>query len=140
MNTTTYLAAIAATGINARRFAFTSTVKPAAAHKHHTLTKEVTLTAMTGVEYAALSANHGAETGDLPWGEWSAFPYIIRHKDADYARLYAVEGSVRARYFKDGVEIPRDAFEALLTPSMRDRARPKGGCITVKMESLRVLL
>jgi hypothetical protein len=134
-----YLSAIKAPGVNVLAVAWTSTVKPAAAHKASNLTKRVTATVMTGVEYANLSVNNDRETGTLPWGEWSDYPYIVTHKGRDYARLYTVDGTVKAAYFVDGREVRKADFDALLTPSARETKRPHGGTITVKMDSLTVL-
>jgi len=113
-----------------------SDVKPAAAHKARTLTKIVSATVRTGVQYANLAVNADVETGSLPWGEWAVYPYIIVHKGAEYARLYTVDGSVKTRYFIDGQEKSRDDFLALLTPAARKPSRPNGGTITVKLENV----
>lgn len=67
---------------------WTSTVKPAAAHKGANLVKITTAVVRTGVDYANLAVNADTDTGALPWGEWAVFPYVITHKDAEYVRLY----------------------------------------------------
>jgi len=134
-----YLKAMNAPGIGTANVAWTSEVRPAAAHKAHRLTKRVTATVMTGVEYRNLSVNNDRETGSLPWGEWAKYPYIITHKGEDYARLYTIDGTVKAAYFVDGREVKRTDFEALLTPSARDAKRPHGGTITVRLDNLTIL-
>lgn len=141
-----YVDAINAPGVNVLNVAWTSDVKPAAAHKAHVLTKDITATVMTGVEYANLSVNNDRETGELPWGEWveGYYPYIIGHTPkggtyTEYARLYTVDGTVKVTYKIDGRIVKRADFDAMLTPSARDAARPVGGTITVKVNSLTVL-
>ena len=136
-----YLAAVAAPGVNVLPVAWTSTVKPAAAHKAHVLTKRVSATVMVGVEYANLAVNNDRETGSLPWGEWvkDQYPWLIEHKGTTYARLYTVDGTVRSTYYVDGREVKREDFLALLTPSAREAARPNGGTITVKLDNLTIL-
>ena len=126
-------------GIGVAAVAWTSEVKPAAAHKAHTLTKRVSATVLTGVEYASLAVNDDRDTGSLPWGTWALAPHIITHHDAEYARLYTVDGTVKTAYFVDGKEVKRDDFNAYLTPSARVAKRPHGGCITVRLSNLVVL-
>jgi hypothetical protein len=133
-----WLAAVGG-GINALQVEWTSTVRPAAAHKGVRLEKITRATVMTGVEYQALAANVGRETGHLPWGEWAVYPWVITHKGQDYARLYTVDGSLSTTYLVEGRAVSRDTFGGYLTPAARDRKRPTGGTITVKMENLRVL-
>lgn len=134
-----YLDAIHAPGVNVVQVGFVSEVKPAAAHKAHTLTKEVMATVMTGVEYRNLAANNDRETGGLPWGEWAQYPYLITHKGTYYARLYTVDGTIRTTYKIDGRIVTREAFLDMLTPSTRNPSRPVGGTITVKVDNLTVL-
>jgi len=139
MQRETYLKAINAPGVNALPVMWESAVKPAAAHKARTLRKVTTAVVMTGVEYRNLSVNNDRETGELPWGKWAEYPYVVEHKGVDYARLYTVDGSVRTTYFVDGQAVKRDDFLALLTPSAREAKRPVGGTITVKMANVTVL-
>ena len=134
-----YLAHIGS-GANVLHVEWTGTaVKPAAAHKERVLTKTVSATVLTGVEYPKLAVNDGATTGSLPWGEWVAYPHIITHKGVEYARLYTVHGTVKAAYFVDGIKVDRAVFESYLTPSARGTKRPHGGTLTVKLANLRVL-
>ena len=122
-----------------QRVAWVSEPTPAAAHRNAgvRLRKEVSATVRTGVDYARLGVNAGVETGELPWGTWLLFPYLIVHKGTDYARLYVWERHpVAVAYFVDGVEVDRATFEGYLTPSARGRSLSTGGCITVKLDSL----
>lgn len=139
MNVTDYIAAINAPGVNVLHMQWTTTVKPAAAHKARILQKITTANVMTGVEYANLSVNNDTETGDLPWGEWGMYPYIITHKGMDYFRLYTIDGSVRSTYLVDGEVVDRDTFNGYLTPSQANASRPNGGTITVKAENVRLV-
>ena len=139
MITTEYLTAVNATGLAHYSVEWETTVKPAAAHKAHTLTKQSSAVCMTGAEYRSLAVNAGVETGDLPWGEWSMYPYIITHKGTDYARLYTVDNTVRTAYYVDGERVDREAFAAYLTPSQRNASRPNGGTITVTMANVKAV-
>jgi len=135
-----YLAAVNAPGVNVVDVRWTSTVKPAAAHKSRVLTKVVTAKVMTGLSYADLSVNNDRVTGDLPWGIWLTFPWLIVHKGETFARLYTVDDTVKVEgYFVDGEPVAREDFLAMLTPSARETKRPNGGCITVKSANLTVL-
>ena len=139
MDTTAYLEAINAQGINTLGVEWQSEVKPAARWRGHTLVKVSRAIVQTGVDFAALAVNGDRETGALPWGEWLTFPYVIEHKGQHYARLYTVDGTVRTDYFVDGFEVERQMFLTYLTPSQQAPARPVGGTITVKMSGLRLI-
>jgi hypothetical protein len=94
---------------------------------------------MTGVEYSALAVNAGEDTGALPWGEWSLYPYLIHHKGTDYARLYTVDGTLATTYYVDGEPVSRAAFGEYLTPAARRAKRPHGGTVSVKVANLELL-
>jgi hypothetical protein len=134
-NVTDYLAAANKPGAF-QAVRWESTVKPAAASRDRVLTKVTDAVIRTGIDYANLSVNADTDTGELPWGEWSVFPYIIEHRGALYARLYVKDGSVRTRYFIDGVEATREAFDSHLTPSARKPRKSNGGTITVRLENV----
>ena len=119
-----------------QRAEWVSVVKPAAAHKEVQLLKRTVATIRTGVDFANLEVNADRETGSLPWGEWQVFPYLIAHKGGEYARLYVLDGTVRTRYFADGLEVDKTTFGQYLTPSARKASRPIGGTVTVKLENL----
>lgn len=118
---------------------WTSTVKPAAAHKGSTLVKTTTAVVRTGVDYANLGVNADTETGELPWGEWAVFPYVVQHNGQEYVRLYVKDGTVKTRYAVDGVTVDREEFLSYLTPSQRKPSKPNGGTITVKAQSVTLL-
>jgi hypothetical protein len=138
MNKQDYLDTIGS-GIGSFGVEWTTEVRPAAKWKGHTLTKVTTAIALTGVEYSGLAVNADRETGELPWGTWSQYPYVIEHKGTDYARLYTVDNTVRTTYFVDGIDVSREEFLAYLTPSQRGAKRPHGGTCTVKMENVRLV-
>lgn len=119
-----------------------TSTKPAAAHKHRTLSKRVRTVARAGIDFANLaSTREGIANGErgevqpLAWGEWESFPYTITHKGERYYRLYPVAGSVpTVTYMIDGQPVSKAAYMDCLTPS--DRARMESGdrpdCVTVK--------
>lgn len=124
---------------------FTTEKKPAAAHKGVRLTKRVSMVARAGIDYANLATvREGIANGErgevqsLPWGEWFAAPYVIRHNGGFYFRLYPVAGSVPSVvYMVNGVTVSREDWMALLTPG--ERAKMESGerpdCFTVKAEN-----
>lgn len=143
MDTTTKLSAAAAAyldavngGVQTVNVQWQGSTKPAAAHKSRVLTKVVSATVMTGVEYKNLRVNAERETGDLPWGQWAVYPHIVEHKGTEYARLYTVDGTLRATYFVDGRLVTKAEFDGYLTPSARSAKRPHGGTVTVKVANL----
>lgn len=139
MMTNDYLAAINAPGIGHFGVEWQSDTKPAAAHKARRLRKVTTAMVMTGAEYRNLAVNNGVETGELPWGEWAKYPFVVEHKGESYARLYTIDGTVRTIYTVDGEVVSREAFNAYLTPSQANAKRPNGGTITVKMTNMRLV-
>lgn len=139
MNRTEYLSSINAGGIDHRKVQWQTTVKPAAAHAARSLRKVTTALVMTGASYADLAVNADTETGALPWGEWAEFPHIVAHKGKEYARLYTLDGTIRSVYMVDGEPVDRDTFNGYLTPSAANRPAPKGGCITVALDNIKVI-
>jgi hypothetical protein len=133
-----WLAIVNAPGLSAQEVEWETTVRPAAAHKGTELRKVTTATVMVGAEYSNLAVNNDRETGDLPWGEWDVYPYIVTHRGNYYARLYTIDGTIRTTHYVNGERVTREAFQSYLTPSQRDTKRPNGGTITVKVENLRL--
>ena len=126
-------------GVGTMNVAWTGEVEPAAKHRGVVLTKIVHATVLTGVEYPNLLVNKDRETGSLPWGQWLVYPHLIGHKGTEYARMNTVDGTLRTSYFVDGREVPREAFEAYLTPGARKLRRPHGGTISVKLANVTIL-
>lgn len=133
-----YLTAIRE-GVNTLGMEWQTEVRPAAKWRGHTLTKVSRAICLTGVEYRNLAVNEDTETGALPWGEWSQYPYVITHKGVDYLRVYAVDGSIKTQYYVDGIDVSRDEFLRYLTPSQRDAKRPNGGVMTIKASNMRIV-
>lgn len=139
MDTEKYLELINAPGVGHHGIEWQTDVKPAAKHAARKLRKVTRALVVTGVEFSGLSVNNDRETGELPWGTWSHYPYVITHKGRDYARLYTVDGSIQSTYLVDGDAVDWATFASYLTPSQANAKRPLGGTITVKMENLRVI-
>lgn len=115
-----------------------TTPKVAAAHAGR-VSKRVTVTTRSGVDYANLAVNADREVEGLPWGEWAVFPFIITHKGQEYVRLTGVV-KVETRWFIDGVPATREDALALYTPSQRKAAStPKEDitAFTVKVANLK---
>jgi len=140
MDTSEYLGLVEG-GTDHFTIEFSTDTKPAAKHASKRLRKVVTAVCMTGVEYRNLRVNKGIETGPLPWGSWmdGAEPFVIEHKGKHYARLYVIEHGVKAVYTVDGEVVHRDEYQSYLTPSQQNAPRPNGGCITVRMEGIRLV-
>jgi hypothetical protein len=139
MDVQDYLTAINAGGVNAIGVEWQTEVQPAAKWRRHVLTKISRAVAMTGVEYKDLAVNAETETGPLPWGEWSQYPYVITHKERDYLRIYTADGTIKTTYYVDGIDVSWDEFSAYLTPSQRVRTRPNGGTLTIKASNVRLV-
>jgi hypothetical protein len=118
--------------------------KSLAAHKGRIIRKVSKAVVRTGVAFAnlavikdAVEAGEREEVGSLPWGEWAAFPYIIKHKGAEYVRLTLEGGGkVESRYEVDGAEVDAATFYGML-PKQSGGERPE--VITVKLENLLAL-
>jgi hypothetical protein len=120
-----------------------TSAKPRAEFKGTVLTKRSRMVCRAGIDFAnkqsvkdGIKAGTRGVVGELPWGVWDCFPYLITHKGGLYYRLYPV--SVQSVvYMVNGAEVTRDAWLAYLTPSARKEAesgeRPE--CMTVKAEN-----
>lgn len=125
------------------RARFTSIVKPAAASKHHALSKITEGAFRSGIDYANLKqVKEGIASGDrgevesLPWGEWLQFPWVIGHKDTEYLRLYPVEGQkMNVIYIVDGQTVDKEQFQEHLTASQKFDGPPPA-CITKKISEI----
>lgn len=144
------------------RVSYRTNVKLAAAKAKdgYTVVKEVDGIFRTGIDYANLgtvkagiAAGERKEVGELPWGEWSAFPWIIEHKGAEYVRLYPVHGhrpTTRFGIYLNNEQQPispgltiKEAVALLLTPAESDKLlNPKEEsleCITKKLSDVSVI-
>ena len=119
-----------------------STVKPAAAHKARKLTKIVTGHYDVGREYVPKdvdgSPKESADPRSLPWGEWDAYPYLIRHNDREYLRLLPpVDGnSASVSYFVDGQSVSKEEFQQFLTPGEVKKMSKPSDCFSVTIDKL----
>jgi len=133
-------------GIGVQRVAWVSDVATAAANPQK-VKKYIDCAALVGVKYEDLAALEGREPGPLPWGHWVGLeefgPVLIGHTGKDgiyreYARLYPVEGTIRATYTIDGVPASKADVDALLTAGARKPKDPPL-TITVKMQNLTLI-
>lgn len=109
--------------------------------------KKMTIsTVRAGINYESLSSvQMKRETGELPeenqglpWGEWEIFPYIIKHNDKRYLRLYT-SGDVNStvQFFKDDEEVSREDVEPyLLSSEKRVSDFSEVSCFTIKLDDL----
>jgi len=129
------------------RAAWKSNPKPAAAFKGVVLEKRTTTIVRSGLEFQNLSSVKEAiesgergEVQELPWGEWVYYPYLIKHNESYYLRMYPTDSIPIVRYFVDDVEVTKDVFATYLTPSeakkllSEDKEKPE--CFTIKMENV----
>jgi hypothetical protein len=147
MDTTRYLEMVMGKRGQFITLCWQRTVKTAAAFKHLTIEKKTTVTARTGVEYDNIKAVQEkresgelpAENAGLPFGEWTVYPYVIRHNGQDYARIYTAKNAIpNCEWYMDGKRIDRAQGLSFLTPSDRKRAEEKSSldCFTVKMNDV----
>ena len=64
-----------------------------------------------GIDYSNMKVNQGREIGELPWGSWNLFPWIIEHKGKFYLRIYNayVDNAKAHSYFEyEGHEISKE--------------------------------
>ena len=125
---------------------FKSEKQPASAFKGTKLEKIISGTFRAGINFANLSSvkegianQERGPVQELPWGEWLQFPYLIKHKDTTYVRLYPTANcKLHATYLVNGIEVNKETFMKHLTPS--EQAKMLKGeqpeCITVKANSL----
>lgn len=124
-----------------------TTVRPAAAHKDRVLVKTTVAAVEVGTPFADLTNVKAAQVagkrgpvGELPWGEWLAFPYVITHKGNEYLRVnLAPAGVVSVTCTVDGVEVDRETFDTYVVPSMRAGAKPMPDTVTIPLANIRSL-
>ncbi len=128
------------------RAAWKSNEKPAASHKDVVLEKRTTTIVRSGVEFQNLSSvKAGIESGErgevqeLPWGEWVHYPYLIKHKDSYYCRLYPTDSIPVVKYLVNNEEVDKEKYASYLTPSSAQKLlgeKEKPECFTIKMENV----
>lgn len=128
------------------RAAWKSNPKPASAFKHVNLEKRTTTIVRSGLEFQNLATvKEGIESGErgevqeLPWGSWVFYPYLIKHNESYYCRLYPTDSIPIVRYFANDQEVDKETFASYLTPSEAkkltgDKEKPE--CFTIKMENV----
>ena len=104
-----------------------SVVKTSASFKHLNITKITSAVVRSGIDFQNLTSTKDAiangtkeANGELPWGSWLSFPYIIGHNNKEYVRLYpslSANHIPKVSYFVDGVETPKAEILGLVTPS-----------------------
>ena len=77
-----------------------------------------------------------AENAGLPFGEWKAFPYIIKHTDkkgvyTEYVRLYANFGQIKVQWTMNGVPVKKSEIERFLTAKEKQTHDEKTPILTL---------
>jgi hypothetical protein len=112
-----------------------------------TITKTTCAVIRAGIDYSNLSAVKNGiaqgtreEVGELPWGTWIQFPFIIGHNGNEYVRLYPSSNSgkntTKTEYHMDGVPATAEQVKPYcLASEFRDKEE-NVLAFTVKAESL----
>lgn len=88
------------------------------------VTKRTSAVVRFGVEYDNMgSVQTKRANGELPtaneglkWGEWSLYPYFIRHKGKNYLRCAEAQNSpIHTEYFLNGRKVDKATVEPLCT-------------------------
>lgn len=109
-----------------QRFQYVKADSPARAFKGQvTLTREVTVTGRTGLNYYNQAVNAEKTVQPRKWGV-RRDRYFVDHtpksgpnkgQETVYATIFAVEGSFRTRYFVNGEEATREFYDTFRTAS-----------------------
>lgn len=71
-----------------------------------------------GCDFSRLKGNEDKEGGELPWGKWLIFPYVIEHRGKIYFRFTTVAGSKhKKKFLLSGKEITEDEAKKYILPS-----------------------
>ena len=73
----------------------------------------------------------------LPWGEWYLYPYVIKHKDTLYLRVYnshVEKGSVETYYELDNKVISKE--EAVMVVGKEEKPTHESECYNVKFDNI----
>ncbi len=108
--------------------------------------KHVEMTGRMGLGYDNINnVQERRENGDapavnagLPWGEWEEFPFLIKHKESRYLRLYkgsSEQHVPRVEWRMDGKPVEKSEIAAFLLASEKDEERD-GETFTCKVEHL----
>ena len=89
-----------------------------------------------GIDFANMKVNEGRQVGELPWGEWEVFPYVIKHKGNYYLRVYNAfvdNAKTYSTYELNGVEISKE--KALEIVGEEKKSKPSD-CYTIKFDNI----
>jgi len=118
------------------RAAWRSNTEPAAKFKDISIEKRTSAIVRAGINFANLQKSKGRETEPLPYGEWFKFPYVIKHNNTMYLRLYSTESEQEETYFVDGKEVDKETFRSYLTPSAAKKLDEEKDCFNIKLENV----
>ena len=104
-------------------------VKVKKSAKGMVITKRAEMVARLGVNYDNLKqTNQKREDGDipkenagLPWGEWDIYPFLIKHKNSGYVRMYANKAQIRNKFFMNGAEVEKSEIEQYILASEKSK-------------------
>lgn len=120
-------------------------------HINDTVVKKTAAVCRAGISYdniadvveKRIQGELPAEPQPLAWGEWLAYPYIIRHQPKGaptpelYVRLYPSKnpqhGMVKVQYYLNGVETTREKVEPICLAS-EFRETSELDCFTLKLQ------
>lgn len=111
----------------------------------HKITKRTSAVVRFGVEYDNIGAVQTKRTnGQLPslnagltWGEWSIYPYFIKHKNIDYVRCALSHNNTpKVQYFNNGVPITKEQAEMLCTKAAFSDSS-KSDILTIRADNIR---
>ena len=142
---------IARVVMNARKGAFSSMewekeLPVRASFKNtYKVTKVTNAVVRFGVEYDNIGAvQNKRENGTLPtqnagltWGEWSIYPYFIKHKGADYVRCtLSKTNPIRTSYFINGRPATKAECETICTKAAFSSGNSPD-VLTIKADNIR---
>jgi len=61
------------------------------------------------------------ENAGLPWGEWDIYPFLIKHNNAEYIRMYANKAQIKNKFFLNGAEVKKADIEQYLLASEKSK-------------------
>ena len=123
-------------------------LKTKVANRRDTVTKLTRFVCRTGIQYdnikdvkqARDSGELPSENDGLPWGEWDTFPYVIKHKGANYLRLYPSSDKAlvpHTKYFINGVETNKEYVQSICLASEFSKGGDRPKCYTVKADNVK---
>ena len=106
--------------------------------------KKTVATIRSGISYDNIAnVQEMRKSGELPsrnqglaWGNWEIYPFLIKHRDTRYVRLYPVNGESTSKvtYLMDNNEVEfSDIEQYLKAEEKREQSRI---CFTVKLDDI----